>query len=45
MDYTAIVAAVDWATVITGLGAVGLALAGVYVARRGLRMILGVISR
>jgi hypothetical protein len=45
MDYTLISGAVDWAAVLTGLGAVAVALAGLYVAARGARMLLGFIRR
>lgn len=45
MDYTTITAAVDWASVVTGIGVVGLALAGVLVAKRGVRLLLGMIGR
>jgi hypothetical protein len=40
MDYTAISGAVDFATVLTGMGAVALTLAGVLVARRGAGILL-----
>jgi hypothetical protein len=41
MDYTAISGAVDFAGVLTGMGAVAVLLAGVYVARKGARLLLG----
>lgn len=43
--YDGIVAAVDWADVITGVTAVGAALAAVYVVSRGTKMILKMIGR
>ena len=45
MDYTTISAAVDWAAVITGIGTVAVALAGVLVAKRGARLLLSMIGR
>ncbi|MET0082678.1 MAG: hypothetical protein ABW079_06660 [Sedimenticola sp.] len=45
MDYTAITSAVDWAGVLTGLGAVALAIAGLNVAIRGARILVGFIRR
>ncbi len=45
MDYTTITAAVDFAGVITGIGAVAVVLAGVYVARKGAKMLLGFFGR
>lgn len=44
-DYDAIVAAVDWGDVITGIGAVGALIAAVLVVRRGTRMLLSMIGR
>lgn len=41
MDYTVITAAVDWAGVLTGIGVVAAALAGLYVAIKGGRTLLG----
>lgn len=41
MDYTTITGAVDFAGVITGVGAVAVALAGVYIAIKGSRILLG----
>lgn len=41
MDYSTITAAVDFSTVLTGITAVGAALAGVYIAIKGARMLLG----
>ena len=40
MDYTVITGAVDWAGVLTGIGVVAAALAGVYVAIKGSRMLI-----
>ena len=40
MDYTVITGAVDWAGVLTGIGVVAAALAGVYVAIKGARMLI-----
>lgn len=37
---TAITGAVDFASVVTGIGAVGAALAVVYIAKKGLNMLL-----
>lgn len=45
MDYTAISDAADWAAVLTGIAAVGGALALVLVAKRGARALLGMIGR
>lgn len=45
MDYTAITGAVDFASVMTGLGAVGVSLAGLYIGIRGARILLGFIKR
>lgn len=45
MVYTGISAAVDWADVFTGLAAVAVAVAGLYVAIRGARTLLGFIKR
>lgn len=45
MDYEAIAGAVDWADVLTGLGLVAVALAGVLVAKRGAKLLLGFIGR
>ncbi len=39
-DYDAIVAAVDWADVITGIAAIAALIAGVFVVRKGARMLL-----
>jgi hypothetical protein len=44
-DYDAIVSAVDWADVITGIGAVAALVAAVLVVRRGVRMLLSMIGR
>jgi hypothetical protein len=40
MDFTVITDAVDWAGVLTGMGVVAAALAGVAVARKGARMLI-----
>lgn len=45
MDYTSITAAVDWADALTALAGVGVAVAGVLVAIRGARILLGFIRR
>ncbi|MES9961691.1 MAG: hypothetical protein ABW089_14770 [Sedimenticola sp.] len=45
MDYTAITTAVDWSGVLTGLGAVAVAVAGLAVAVRGARILVGFIRR
>jgi len=45
MDYTLITGAVDWAAVLTGLGVVAVSLAGLAVAVRGAKMLLGFIRR
>lgn len=42
-DFTPITAGVDWASVITGILAVAALAAGVYVAVRGSKMLLGMI--
>lgn len=39
-DYDAIVAAVDWTDVVTGIGAIAALIAGVFVVRKGSRMLL-----
>lgn len=44
-DYDAITAAVDWADVITGIGVVAAAVAGVLIVMRGSRMLLAMIRR
>jgi hypothetical protein len=41
---TAITGAVDFATIITGFGAVGAALGLAYVASRGVKLLLGAIK-
>jgi hypothetical protein len=41
MDYTAITDAVDFASVITAVGVVAAALAGVYIAIKGANILLG----
>lgn len=40
-----ITGAVDWAEVVSGVGTVAAALAGVYVAVKGARMLLGMVRR
>lgn len=40
MDYTTMVAAVDFATVSTGILTVGIALAGVYIGIKGAKILL-----
>lgn len=40
---TAITGAVDFATIVTGIGAIGAAVVGVYVAVRGARMLLSMV--
>lgn len=42
-DYDSIVAAVDWADVITGIAGIAALIAGVLVVRKGVRMLLGMI--
>lgn len=43
--YDAITSAVDWSDVTTGLGVVAAALAGVFIFKRGAKMLLGMIGR
>jgi len=45
MDYTTITSAVDWAGVLTGLGVVAVAIAGLLIAKRGARVLLGFIGK
>jgi hypothetical protein len=45
MDYTTMTAAVDFATVATGVLAVGVALAGIYVGIKGARILLNFLRR
>lgn len=45
MDYTAITGAVDFAAVLTGLGVVAAAIAGVLIAIRGARILLSFVRR
>jgi len=45
MDFTAITAAVDFADVMTGLGVVAAAVAGVYIGIRGARILLSFVRR
>jgi len=44
MDYTTISGAVDWAGVLTGIGVVAAALAGLFVAIKGSRVLLRFIK-
>ena len=44
-DYSSITGAVDWAGVVIGVLAIGAALAGVYVARKGVTLILSMFGR
>lgn len=43
-DYDAIVDAVDWSAVITGIGAIAALIAGVLIVRKGARMLLSFIK-
>lgn len=45
MDYALISAAVDWADVLTAMGVVAVAIAGILVAKRGARMLLSFLGR
>lgn len=45
MNYEDIASAVNWAGVLTGLGVVAIALAGLLVAQRGARTLLDFIRR
>ena len=45
VDFTDLIAAVDFASVTTALMSVGAAVAAVLIARRGIRMVLSAISR
>jgi hypothetical protein len=45
MDYSTIAGAADFATVGTGILAVGVALAAIYVGIKGARMLLGFLRR
>lgn len=44
MDYTTITGAVDFAGVMTGVGSVAAAVAGLYIAIRGARILIGFIG-
>jgi hypothetical protein len=44
MDYTTITGAIDFAGVVTAIGAAAALLAGVLVARKGARYVLGFIK-
>lgn len=44
-DYDAIVSAVDWADVVTGIGAIAALIAGVLVVKKGARMLLSFLGR
>ncbi len=43
--YDTIVAAVDWGDVVTGVTAIAALLAAVFVVKRGVKMLLGIIGR
>lgn len=43
-DYTGLVATVDFSTVITGLLAIGAVIMAVIVVRKGIRLIMGMLS-
>lgn len=43
-DYDAIVDAVDWSAVITGIGAIGALIAAVLIVRKGTKMLLSFIK-
>lgn len=43
MDFTTITAAVDFADVIAAIAGIGAVLAGFYVARKGLYLVLGML--
>jgi hypothetical protein len=45
MDFTALVGAVDFASAGTAIMSVAVALAGVYVASKGARLVLGFLGR
>ncbi|WP_200375327.1 hypothetical protein [Thiocystis violacea] len=45
MDYTAISGAVDWSAVLTAMGVIAVALAGLLIAKRGAKVLLAFISR
>jgi hypothetical protein len=45
MDYTALVAAVDWSAALTAIGTVAVAAAGLFIGIRGARTVLGFIRR
>lgn len=44
-DYDAIVSAVDWSDVVTGIGAIAALIAAVLVVKRGAKMLLGMLGR
>lgn len=44
-DYSSIISGVDFSTVITGVISVAAVIAGVLVARKGARLLLGMIGR
>lgn len=43
-DYDAIVDAVDWSEVITGIGAIAALIAAVFIVRKGSRMLLSFLK-
>lgn len=45
MDYSAISTAVNFGTVLTALGTTAVAVAGLYLAIRGARVLIGLIRR
>jgi len=45
MDYTTLIAAVDFATVQTAILGVSVALAGLFISTRGARIVLGFMKR
>ena len=45
VDYSSISGAVDWSSVITGVLAIGAALVGVLVAKRGVRLLTSMVGR
>lgn len=44
-DYTTITSAVDWTGVATGIGAIAVAAAGVFIVLSGARFIIGMIRK
>lgn len=45
MDYAALTAAVDFSDALTAVGAVAVAIAGVLIGIRGVRLVLGFLGR